>query len=227
MRSMNFRFRHTAWIDTTILMLCLAVCNGSPALADETTGAQAPTATTADEKPPEMPDVDLDKVLAEPEAGATATDMKQGEVKVDVTVPDAQATPTDRAAAVGMVKPPAVKSIDPNLPPMVFVQKSYKEGRYRDALVKLSGIKPQSDKTHYWAGLCYQGQGQLQKAQMEFNWVASFSKNPQLKYNASLALRTVSRYGSSRSYGGQGNGFARYNSYSAPSGGGGMPTGRG
>ncbi|MGD9685062.1 MAG: hypothetical protein AB7W16_28170 [Candidatus Obscuribacterales bacterium] len=83
------------------------------------------------------------------------------------------------------------------------VHQSYTQGRYRDALDKIA-VMPPSDLTHYYAGLCYQGQGQLRSAASEFQWVASYSKNPRLQANAAAALNSVSRYASRRTYTGNG-----------------------
>lgn len=86
---------------------------------------------------------------------------------------------------------------------------SYKNGRWKEALDTIAQLK-QTDKTHYYAGLCYQGQGQLRAAAGEFQWVASFSKDPLLKYNATRALVAVGSYSRTRAaYQGQGNNFAR------------------
>lgn len=100
---------------------------------------------------------------------------------------------------------------------MKSVHQSYTQGRYRDALDKIA-IMPPSDITHYYAGLCYQGQGQLQSAASEFQWVASYSKNPRLQANATAALDSVSRYASRRTYSGNGNNYSRVASttHSAP-----------
>jgi len=99
---------------------------------------------------------------------------------------------------------------------MKSVHQSYTQGRYRDALDKIAAMPP-SDITHYYAGLCYQGQGQLQSASSEFQWVASYSKNPRLQANATAALNSVSRYASRRTYTGNGNNYSRVASnHSAP-----------
>ncbi|MCA9803834.1 MAG: hypothetical protein KC777_17810 [Cyanobacteria bacterium HKST-UBA02] len=97
------------------------------------------------------------------------------------------------------------------------VHQSYTQGRYRDALDKIAAMPP-SDMTHYYAGLCYQGQGQLRSAASEFQWVASYSKNPGLQANASAALNSVSRYAARRTYTGNGNNYSRVASahHSAP-----------
>jgi len=97
----------------------------------------------------------------------------------------------------------------PTKPSIESVKVSYKNGRWKEALDTIAKLKP-TDTTHYYAGLCYQGQGQLQAAVGEFQWVASYSKDPLLKYNASRALIAVGNYSRTRAtYQGQGNNFAR------------------
>jgi hypothetical protein len=88
------------------------------------------------------------------------------------------------------------------------VKRSYNEGKFKDSLDQIATMKPTSE-THYWAGLCYQGQGQLAAAANEFQWVARYAKDPQLRYHAQHALNDVSAYSKGRKYEGQGNNFDR------------------
>lgn len=119
------------------------------------------------------------------------------------------------SAKTQLPKPVAVK------PSLESVKLSYKNGRWREALDTIAKLAP-TDKTHYYAGLCYQGQGQLRAAVSEFQWVASYSKDPLLKYNASRALIAVGGYARARGgYQGQGNNFARPAYYGGSGGGGG------
>lgn len=114
--------------------------------------------------------------------------------------------------------PPAKPA--PTKPTMESVKVSYKNGRWKEALDTIAQLKP-TDMTHYYAGLCYQGQGQLQAAVGEFQGVASYSKEPLLKYNASRALIAVGNYSRTRAtYQGQGNNFARTATRSRGGGGG-------
>ncbi len=104
---------------------------------------------------------------------------------------------------------------------MTEVKLNYKDGKYRDALEKLAGM-PQTDVNHYYKGLCYQGQGQLQQAKTEYAWVAYYSKDPKMKANARRAIDAVSRYASARTYKGQGNYFAQRTAAAASSPAGGV-----
>lgn len=102
-------------------------------------------------------------------------------------------------------KSSASKKADPALKS---VHESYSKGNYREALNKLANM-PQTDMTHYYAGLSYQGLNQLSSAASEYQWVATYSKNERLRTNAQSALSTVQRYASRRTYSGNGNNFAR------------------
>lgn len=93
----------------------------------------------------------------------------------------------------------------------------YRAGKYRDALALIAKMK-QSELTHYYTGLCYQGQGQLAQAAQEFNFTASIARDPKLKYNAQVAQRAVAAYASNRTYKGQGNFFAKTVAVPRPSG---------
>jgi len=108
-------------------------------------------------------------------------------------------------AAAQKTAPPAVSKA---LPAITQIKMLYKQGKFRDALNIIATQKP-TELTHYYAGLCYQGQGQLKQAAYEFNYVASYAKDPMVKYNATIALRSVNSYASARTYTGQGNTFAR------------------
>jgi hypothetical protein len=84
----------------------------------------------------------------------------------------------------------------------------YKLGKYRDALAVIAKMKP-TELTHYYTGLCYQGQGQLSQAAQSFNYTASIAKDQAIRYNAQAAQRAVAAYARGRTYSGQGNSFAR------------------
>ena len=88
------------------------------------------------------------------------------------------------------------------------VQRSYSAGRYRDALDIITTMTPTA-LTHYYTGLCYHGMNQTRQAAAEYQWVASYARDPQLRINASKALNSLTAYSQRRTYQGQGNVFAR------------------
>lgn len=181
--------------------------------ASAETPAAGITPTAEPAKEPELPNVD--HLLGDdPSATGSATDGLSGSVSTTTTINE-----TAMVTAPPKVVPAAKPA--PSLPPMAQVKLHYKQGKYLDGLKVLATMKP-TELTHYYAGLCYQGQGQLQKAGAEFGYVASIAKDPLIKWNANQALTAVSSYARSRTYAGQGNAFAR-----APSGGGGGSVRRG
>lgn len=99
-------------------------------------------------------------------------------------------------------------TVNYNDPAIKEVKEHYTAGRWKDALKKIATMKP-NDLTHYYTGLCYQGQNQVAKAAMEFQWIATYGKDPKLKYNSQVILNSLSAYSSSRRYAGQGNEFSR------------------
>lgn len=159
------------------------------------------------------------------EATSSSTETTDQEAKLpnvdhllgeDSSPPDAGLTGNAVINETAMVTPPKVaKPPATKLPPMSQVKLHYKNGKYFDALKIIATLKP-TELTHYYAGLCYQGQGQLQKAASSFSYLASNAKDPLIRYNSNAALQSVSSYSRSRRYSGQGNTFAR-----ASSGGGG------
>lgn len=130
-------------------------------------------------------------------------------------------TPTATVAVAKPAVTPNATPVNKALPPMAQVKLLYKDGKFKDAQNILASMKP-TELTHYYQGLCYQGQGQLKQAAYEFNYVASYAKDPMVKYNATVALRAVNSYASARTYSGQGNNFAR-----VAAGGGSRPMRRG
>lgn len=149
---------------------------------------------------------------AAPNAGNDLSGQVQTDAFVDENKPLFEVPGMPGTAKPQAPKPVAMK------PSLQSVQMSYKNGRWREALDTIAKLAP-TDKTHYYAGLCYQGQGQLRAAVGEFQWVASYSKDPLLKYNASRALIAVGGYARARGgYQGQGNNFARpaYNGSGGP-----------
>ncbi|QQR57495.1 MAG: hypothetical protein IPG59_21355 [Candidatus Melainabacteria bacterium] len=98
-----------------------------------------------------------------------------------------------------------------NDPAFKEVKAAYDGGRWKAALDIIATMKP-SELTHYYTGLCYQGQNQLAKAASEFQWIATYGKDPRLKYNAQVILNSLSAYSTRRTYQGQGNLFARTSS---------------
>lgn len=109
-------------------------------------------------------------------------------------------------------------TVNYNDPAIKEVKEHYAAGRWKDALKKIATMKP-NELTHYYTGLCYQGQNQLAKAAMEFQWIATYGKDARLKYNAQVILNSLSAYSSTRRYAGQGNTFSRTTSGYSRSGG--------
>lgn len=105
-------------------------------------------------------------------------------------------------------KSTSTSQVNYNDPAIKEVKAFYDAGRWKDALDKIATMKP-SELTHYYTGLCYQGQNQLAKAATEFQWIATYGKDQRLKYNAQIILNSLSAYSTRRTYQGQGNIFAR------------------
>lgn len=99
-------------------------------------------------------------------------------------------------------------SINYNDPAVKAMKADYDAGRWKDALNKIAKMKP-TELTHYYTGLCYQGQNQLARAASEFQWIAAYGKDPRLKYNSQVILNSLQAYSTRRTYQGQGNIFAR------------------
>lgn len=136
------------------------------------------------------------------------------------STPSAAPGPAQAPAQNAVAKPvPAANSLT-GMTPINQVKLLYKQGKYRDALNVIASMK-QSELTYYYAGLCYQGQGQLAKAAQAFAYTASVAKDPTIRYNAQVAQRAVASYARGRTYAGQGNMFASQSIRSAPRGGGG------
>lgn len=98
-------------------------------------------------------------------------------------------------------------AINYNDPDIKEVKAAYDAGRWKDALKKIALMKP-NELTHYYTGLCYQGQNQLAKAASEFQWIATYGTDARLKYNSQVILNSLQAYSSRRTYQGQGNNFA-------------------
>lgn len=188
-----------------------AAVSGAPAKV-ETPPAAAPEVTTEATAEPQLPNVDhlLDDNSITNIPVASSGDLRGNITKNEISNETAMVPVPPTARPVVEKSAPPAKA----LPPLTQVKLSYKQGKYFDALKVLATMKP-TELTHYYAGLCYQGQGQLQKAASEFTYVASMAKDPLVRYNAQNALQAVSSYAKSRTYAGQGNVFAR-----APVGGG-------
>jgi hypothetical protein len=153
------------------------------------------------DKPPEMPNFDK---LLEPET-PQVSGSSTGDTRSALSTESAPVNTSQTAMAISKPQSPATA---PKLAPLAQVKQHYKDGKFKDALNVISTMRP-TEITHYYAGLCYQGQGQLTQAAQEFNFVASYARDPMVKYNAQQALNTVSAYAKSRTYAGQGNKFAR------------------
>ena len=111
-------------------------------------------------------------------------------------------------------------SVNYNDPAIKEVKAAYDQGRWKDALKKIATMKP-TELTHYYTGLCYQGQNQLAKAASEFQWIVMYGKDARLKYNSQVILHSLQAYSTRRTYQGQGNLFARTSVGYGRSGGGG------
>lgn len=191
----------------TNVQVSFAAETAEPVKSTEMASAATPTTETtpaaAEIAEPQLPNVD--HLL-----GGDDNSGLSGSVTTTTTIDEtAMVTPPKK------IVPAAAPKSASSVPPMTQVKLLYKQGKYLDSLKMIATMKP-TELTHYYAGLCYQGQGQLQKAAAEFGYVASIAKDPLIKYNANVALQAVSSYSKSRTYAGQGNVFAR-----APGGGGG------
>ncbi len=102
----------------------------------------------------------------------------------------------------------STSQVDYNDPAIKEVKAAYGAGRWKAALDIIATMKP-TELTHYYTGLCYQGQNQLAKAATEFQWISTYGKDQRLKYNAQVILNSLSAYSTRRTYQGQGNLFAR------------------
>lgn len=102
----------------------------------------------------------------------------------------------------------AASQINYNDPAIKEVKAAYDAGHWKEALDKIATMTP-TELTHYYTGLCYQGQNQLAKAATEFQWIATYGKDQRLKYNSQVILNSLSAYSTRRTYQGQGNIFAR------------------
>lgn len=84
---------------------------------------------------------------------------------------------------------------------------SYKAGRYRQALSQFQTIaqsNPSNATVHYYMALCYQALNQVAQARRQYQWVASYSRDPRLKSMAAAGLRNMQKYQSTRTYSGHG-----------------------
>ena len=89
--------------------------------------------------------------------------------------------------------------------------KQYGSGSYVLALKSLEHLNENapSEKSHYYAGLCYQYGNQLAKAEEQFMWVYNKGKDATLRYYAWSALQSIEKYKSHRTVAGYGNIFDR------------------
>lgn len=165
---------------------------------------------------------------APPEMSPTTSESAAPPDQAAQTIADQSAAPAGTALAIA--KPPSVPAVasppQKVLTGIAQVKAHYKQGKFRDGLNLIATMKP-TELTHYYAGLCYQGQGQLKQAAYEFNIAANHAKDPMVRYNAQLALQSVDNYARSRTYAGQGNSFARAPAAASRGGGGGGAVRRG
>lgn len=90
--------------------------------------------------------------------------------------------------------------------------KDYNQRNYKAALEKLQTLPRSgtgSDKARYYMALCYQATNQINAATAEYSAVYRESKDQTLRYNASVALHGLAKWGQHRAYSGNGNNFAR------------------
>ncbi|MBA3995167.1 MAG: hypothetical protein C0469_16735 [Cyanobacteria bacterium DS2.3.42] len=100
---------------------------------------------------------------------------------------------------------------------LVLIEKKYKEAF--DIFSRLDRTGFCRDKTHYYMALCLHNMNQTQAAAQHYEVVYNYSKDPQLKYLASVGYSQVARYAANRTYAGQGNTFARLSAGGGNSGG--------
>lgn len=140
----------------------------------------------------------------------------------------AGATVNEQAAAKKASKSKAAK---PKTPPKSFQLgwQEFQNKRFGPAaeqfeLADRSGFC--NDMTHYYLGLCYHNLNQTQRAIDHYSWVASYSKNPILRYQAQSGYAQVAKYAGNRTYAGNGNVFSGF-SYRGGGGGSTMSSGGG
>jgi len=128
-------------------------------------------------------------------------------------------------------KPAKAKAAKPKTPPKSFQLgwQEFQNKRFGPAaeqfeLADRSGFC--NDMTHYYLGLCYHNLNQTQRAIDHYSWVASYSKNPILRYQAQSGYAQVAKYAGNRTYAGNGNVFTGF-SYRGGGGGSSMSSGGG
>jgi hypothetical protein len=63
------------------------------------------------------------------------------------------------------------------------------------------------DLVHYYIAQCYDNLNQLQRAQLNYQWVSSYTKDPTLRVYSNYATQKLEYYAANRQYAGQGNSF--------------------
>lgn len=86
-----------------------------------------------------------------------------------------------------------------------FNQKNYAKALQTFEFLDTNGFC--CDLIHYYIAQCYQNTNQLQVAMRHYDWVASNSKDAQLRQYSDYANQTMAYYGAHRTYSGQGNYF--------------------
>jgi len=87
----------------------------------------------------------------------------------------------------------------------------YKQGRYKDAVVRLEDVDRRglcNEGTHYYIALCYQCMNQTVLAKMHYQWVLQYGRDATLRAYSQAAYQQLAYYQSHRTYSGQGNIFA-------------------
>lgn len=90
---------------------------------------------------------------------------------------------------------------------MNFTNKRY--GPAAEAFEKMDRSGFCCDLVHYYIAQCYDNLNQLQRAQMHYQWVASYTKDPTLRVYSNYGAQKLAYYGANRQYSGQGNNFDR------------------
>jgi len=83
----------------------------------------------------------------------------------------------------------------------------YNKHNYREAIANFEYIDAHGgccQWTHYYLGLCYQGENQVGLAYRHFEWVLGHGKDANLRRYSQFGCDTVTYYAANRTYAGQG-----------------------
>lgn len=110
------------------------------------------------------------------------------------------------------------------LPEYKAALEDFSSKRYGPALAKFEALDGSGyccDLVHYYMAQCYHLSNQLAQAEMHYQWILAYSSDPTLRTYAQYANQQLGRYGSHRTYAGQGNNFAKFTAGPARGAGGG------